>query len=85
MRRYLTQRLWVNLLLLGVTVALVWSVFELWENFRQRHGQFEPVRDARIVEARCKRACSLRPSAPSSVQPAASPRRSALFPDRLER
>jgi hypothetical protein len=57
MRRlwYLTRRLWANLLFLGVTVALVWLIgFDLWEDFRQRHAQFEPVREARIIEARCK-------------------------------
>ena len=52
---YLMRRLWANLLFLGVAVALAWLVgFDLWKDFRQRHAQFEPAGDARIIEARCK-------------------------------
>jgi hypothetical protein len=52
---HLMRQLWPSLLFLVATGALVWLIgLDLWADYRERHAQFEPVRDSRIVEARCK-------------------------------
>jgi len=52
---YLMRQLWPSLLFLVAAGAFVWMIgLDLWVDYRQRHAQFEAVRDARIVEAQCK-------------------------------
>jgi hypothetical protein len=66
------RRLWPNLLFLAAMIAFVWLIgIDLWADYRQRHAEFEPARDARIVEARCKTGlfvaafCNIRAIGPS--------------------
>jgi hypothetical protein len=56
----LVRRLWPNLMFLAAMIAFVWLIgIDLWADYRQRHAEFEPARDARIVEARCKTGLSV--------------------------